>query len=226
MPNSSICLSFDFDAMSVWFGYPNTTPAMLSRGEYGARVGVPRLLELLGRYQVAATFFIPGHTIDSFPEATAMILEAGHEVGHHSYAHVDPSQQTPDEERRDMERALEALRRIDVTPLGYRSPSADFSAATLGLIEEYGFLYDSSLMADDFRPYHPRLGDQVSQQSPLVRGPERACGSCRSASSSTTGSTSSSTSTPIAMAHRRPARCWKSGPPMWTGCTSMWTAAS
>jgi peptidoglycan-N-acetylglucosamine deacetylase len=172
VPHSSICLSFDFDAMSVWFGYPNTTPAMLSRGEYGARVGVPRLLELLGRYQIAATFFIPGHTIDSFPEATAMILEAGHEVGHHSYAHVDPSQQAPDEERRDMERALEALRRIGVTPLGYRSPSADFSAATLGLIEEYGFLYDSSLMADDFRPYHPRLGDQVSQQSPLVRGRE------------------------------------------------------
>ena len=172
MPNSSICLSFDFDAMSVWFGYPNTTPAMLARGEYGARVGVPRVLELLKRYAIPATFFIPGHTIDSFPEAVATILDAGYEVGHHSYAHVDPSQLAPDEERRDMERGLEALRRVDVTPLGYRSPSADFSTATLGLIEEYGFLYDSSLMADDFRPYHPRLGDHVTQQSPLVRGRE------------------------------------------------------
>jgi peptidoglycan/xylan/chitin deacetylase (PgdA/CDA1 family) len=172
MPNSTICLSFDFDAMSVWFSYPNTTPAMLSRGEYGARVGVPRLLGLLGRSGIPATFFIPGHTIDSFPAAVEAILAAGHEVAHHSYAHVDPSQQTPDEERRDMERALRVLQRVGVAPLGYRSPSADYSTATLALIEEYGFLYDSSLMADDFRPYHPRLGDRVTQQSPLVKGEE------------------------------------------------------
>jgi peptidoglycan-N-acetylglucosamine deacetylase len=172
MPKSTICLSFDFDAMSVWFGYPHVTPAMLARGEYGARVGVPRVLELLRQYAVPATFFIPGHTIDSFPDAVEAILEAGHEIGHHSYAHVDPSQQTIDEERRDMERALRTLETIGVRPLGYRSPSADYSSATLALIEEHGFLYDSSLMADDFRPYHPRIGDQVTQQSPLVRGKE------------------------------------------------------
>jgi peptidoglycan-N-acetylglucosamine deacetylase len=172
MPNSTICLSFDFDALSVWFSYPNTTPAMLSRGEYGARVGVPRLLDLLARNSISATFFIPGHTIESFPAAVEAILAAGHEVAHHSYAHVDPSQQSPDEERRDMERALRALEGVGVTPLGFRSPSADYSSVTLALIEEYGFLYDSSLMADDFRPYHPRLGDQVTQQSPLVQGAE------------------------------------------------------
>jgi peptidoglycan/xylan/chitin deacetylase (PgdA/CDA1 family) len=172
MPNSTICLSFDFDALSVWFSYPNTTPAMLSRGEYGARVGVPRLLDLLGRTGISATFFIPGHTIESFPAAVEAILAAGHEVAHHSYAHVDPSQQTPDAERRDMERALLALERVGVAPLGFRSPSADYSAVTLALIDEYDFLYDSSLMADDFRPYHPRLGDQVTQQSPLVPGAE------------------------------------------------------
>lgn len=172
MPNSTVCLSFDFDAMSVWFGYSNVTPAMLYRGEYGARVGVPRLLELLKRHQLLATFFIPGHTVDSFPEAVDSILQAGHEISHHSYAHVDPSEQTPDEERRDMERALKTLEKIGVKPLGFRSPSADYSKVTLSLIESYGFLYDSSLMADDFRPYHPRLGDEVSQQSPLVKGSE------------------------------------------------------
>ncbi|MCW5848619.1 MAG: polysaccharide deacetylase [Anaerolineae bacterium] len=170
MPNSTICLTFDFDAMSVWFGYSTVTPAMLYRGEYGANVGVPRVLDLLRRYDLRATFFIPGHTIDSFPEVVATVLEAGHEVAHHSYAHVDPSQQTPDEERRDMERALTSLEQVGVKPLGFRSPSADFSSATLGLLEEYGFQYDSSLMADDFRPYHPRLGDQVTQQTPLVKG--------------------------------------------------------
>jgi peptidoglycan/xylan/chitin deacetylase (PgdA/CDA1 family) len=172
MPNSTICLSFDFDAMSVWFGYKNVTPAMLHRGEYGARVGVPRVLDLLRQFGILATFFVPGHTVESFPTAVEAILNAGHEVGHHSYAHADPSEQAPDEERRDMERALRTLAGVGVKPLGYRSPSADFSPVTLSLIEEYGFLYDSSLMADDFRPYHPRLGDRVTQQSPLVRGEE------------------------------------------------------
>ncbi len=172
MSKSTICLSFDVDALSVWFGYPHATPAMLSRGEYGVRVGVPRILQLLKRYNLPATFFIPGHTIESFPETAATILEAGHEIAHHSYAHIDPSQQTPDEERQDMERALHTLTKLGVTPLGYRSPSADYSALTLALLDEYGFGYDSSLMTDDFRPYHPRLGDRVSQQSPLVKGAE------------------------------------------------------
>ena len=172
MPNSTVCLTFDFDALSVWFGYPNVTPAMLYRGEYGANVGVPRVLDLLGRYRLPATFFIPGHTVDSFPDEVRMIQDAGHEIGHHSYAHVDPSEQTPDEERADMERAFESLARVGVKPLGFRSPSGDYSTATLSLIEEHGFVYDSSLMADDFRPYHPRLGDQVTQQTPLVRGQE------------------------------------------------------
>jgi peptidoglycan/xylan/chitin deacetylase (PgdA/CDA1 family) len=172
LPNSILCLSFDFDAMSVWFGYGNPTPAMLYRGEYGARVGIYRVLELLQHYQLPATFFTPGHTVDSFPEAVDAILKAGHEIAHHSYAHTDPSEQTPDEERRDMERALESLARIGAKPLGYRSPSADISQVTLSLLEEYGFLYDSSLMADDFRPYHPRLGDQVSRDTPLVKGSE------------------------------------------------------
>lgn len=172
MPNCTVCLSFDFDAMSVWFGYGHVTPANLARGEYGVRVGLPRVLELLQRYRLPATFFIPGHTIDSFPEAVESVLQAGHEIAHHSYAHTDPSEQTADEERRDMDRALESLAKIGVRPRGYRSPSADFSEVTLSLLEEYGFQYDSSLMADDFRPYHPRIGDQVTRDTSLVKGRE------------------------------------------------------
>jgi peptidoglycan/xylan/chitin deacetylase (PgdA/CDA1 family) len=172
MPNSTICLSFDFDAMSVWFSYPNTTQAMLYRGEYGARVGVPRVLELLERHGLRATFFVPGHTVESFPRETESILDRGHEIAHHSYAHVDPSQQSRDEELADMERALDVLERIGVRPLGFRSPSADLSASTLELVEEHGFLYDSSLMADDYRPFHPRIGDRVSRTEPLKRGRE------------------------------------------------------
>jgi peptidoglycan/xylan/chitin deacetylase (PgdA/CDA1 family) len=172
VPNSTVCLSFDFDALSVWFGYERTTQAMLLRGEYGARVGVPRVLELLERYDLRATFFVPGHTVESFPHETSAILERGHEVAHHSYAHVDPSGQTRDEELADMERALTVLERIGVKPLGYRSPSADLSESTLELVESHGFLYDSSLMADDYTPFHPRIGDRVSRDEPLVRGRE------------------------------------------------------
>jgi peptidoglycan/xylan/chitin deacetylase (PgdA/CDA1 family) len=164
------CIRFDFDALSVWFGYPNTTPAMLARGKYGARVGVPRVLDLLRIQHLPATFFIPGHRIDSFPHAIASILEADHEVAHHSYAHVDPSTQTLDKERRDLERGLDALQRIGVQPLGFRSPARYLPTATLGLLETYDFRYDSSLMADDFRPYRPRIGERVSQQEPLIQG--------------------------------------------------------
>ena len=172
MPNSTVCLSFDFDALSVWLAYEKTTPAMLHRGEFGARVGVPRILRFLKQNGLGATFFVPGHTVESFPRETESILEAGHEIAHHSYAHVDPSTQAPEEERADMERAWRALGRIGVEPLGFRSPSADLSEATLGLVEELGFLYDSSLMSDDFHPFHPRIGDRVSRDEPLERGQE------------------------------------------------------
>jgi peptidoglycan/xylan/chitin deacetylase (PgdA/CDA1 family) len=170
--SSTVCLSFDFDAMAVWLAYEKPTQAMLYRGEYGARVGVPRILDFLDAHALKATFFVPGHTVDSFPRETEAILERGHEVAHHSYAHVDPSGQAPDEERADMERAWKTLERIGVTPLGFRSPSADLSPVTLELVEELGFLYDSSLMMDDYRPFHPRIGDRVARGEPLERGRE------------------------------------------------------
>ena len=84
MPRSTVCLTFDFDALSVWLAYDRVTPAMLQRGEYGARVGVPRVLDFLEERGLPATFFVPGHTVDSFPEETESILAAGHEVAHHS----------------------------------------------------------------------------------------------------------------------------------------------
>jgi len=168
----AVCLTFDFDALSVWLGgYPRVTPALLSRGEYGARVAVPRILDLLLEHGIPATFFVPGHTAESFPDIVESIIAAGHEVGHHSYGHQDPSTQTPDEERRDLERALAVLERfLGHLPVGYRSPSWDYSEATLPLLLEHGFLYDSSLFAEDFHPYHPRLGDQVGIDEPLQMG--------------------------------------------------------
>ena len=170
----TVCLTFDFDALSVWLGdHPCATPAMLSRGEYGARVGVPRILKLLAAYDILATFFVPGHTAESFPDAVYTILDAGHEVAHHGFGHQDPSTQSPEEERQSMERGLEILTHfLGHPPLGYRSPSWDYSSVTLSLLVEYGFLYDSSLFADDFHPYHPRVGDRVGVDRPLQPGRE------------------------------------------------------
>jgi peptidoglycan/xylan/chitin deacetylase (PgdA/CDA1 family) len=169
---SSVCLTFDFDALSVWLGGDDPTAAKLWRGEYGARVGVPRLLAFLRREELPATFFVPGHTVESFPAETASLLAAGHEVAHHSWAHVDPSGQSEEEERADLERGLATLDRIGVRPEGFRSPSADVSPHTLALLEEHGFLYDSSLMGDDYRPFRPRIGDRVARREPLERGRE------------------------------------------------------
>ena len=107
---------------------------------------------------------MPGHTVDRSRTGASRSSTRGHEIAHHSYAHVDPAQQSRDDERRHGAGARR-LERIGVRPLGFRSPSADLSASTLELIEEHGFLYDSSLMADDFRPFHPRIGDRVTQQS-------------------------------------------------------------
>ena len=174
MPESTVCLSFDVDAMSVWFGYEHTTPAMLQRGEYGIRVGLPRILRLLDEHGIKATFFVPGHTLESYPATGARVLEAGHELAHHSWAHQDPSTQDADEERADLERGLAALQREGVRPAGFRSPSADLSPHTLALLEEHGFAYDSSLMAEDITPYRPRIGDEVDAQTPLRPGREAA----------------------------------------------------
>lgn len=174
MHSWTVCLTFDFDAVSVWLGgFSPTTPAMLSRGEYGARVGVPRILNLLSTFGIHATFFVPGHTAESFPSAVEAILAAGHEVAHHGYEHRDPSTQTPAEERHSLERGLQVLEHfMGRAPLGYRSPSWDYSPITLSLLIEHGFLYDSSLFADDLHPYHPRLGDLVGLAEPLKLGQE------------------------------------------------------
>lgn len=172
MAQSTVCLTFDFDALSVWLGgREHVTPAMHSRGEYGPRVGLPRVLELLERLQVPATFFVPGHTAESYPHAVEAIADAGHEIGLHGYSHCDPSTQTPDQERYDFERALDALAGTARSrPLGYRSPSWDYSQTTLDLLVAHGLLYDSSLFAGDFWPYHPRRGDVVAADTPLQRG--------------------------------------------------------
>ncbi len=154
----AVNLGVDFDAQSLWLGAFNMpTPAMMARGEFGAVVGVPRLLELFDRYGVKTTFFTPGHTIDTFPDLCRYALAKGHEFAHHGYYHENPTKIDEATERRLIELALETFEnQLGIRPVGYRSPYWDYSENTLDLIEEYGFIYDSSLMARDLVPYRPR----------------------------------------------------------------------
>jgi peptidoglycan/xylan/chitin deacetylase (PgdA/CDA1 family) len=150
----AVSLTFDFDAESAWLGgFKVDTPSALSRGAYGANEGVPRILKLLDKYGLPATFYIPGDTADRHPDVVKAIVAAGHEVGHHGYLHEAPHVLTPDEERTMIERGLDALQRIvGVVPKGYRSPSWELSKSTFGFLSEYGFAYDASQLARD-RPY-------------------------------------------------------------------------
>jgi len=148
-----VALTFDFDAESVWLSDKLDSPSVVSRGTYGAKEGVPRILKLLSKYNLPATFFIPGYTADRYPDVVRSIANAGHEIGHHGYLHEPPNLLTPEEEKKVIKRGLEALERVGGgRPRGFRSPSAELSKATFGLLAEYGFEYDSSQFGAD-RPY-------------------------------------------------------------------------
>jgi peptidoglycan/xylan/chitin deacetylase (PgdA/CDA1 family) len=148
-------LSFDVDAETPILiegrRYADNAGVM-SHQAYGPLVGGPRILDLLAEYSLPATFFVPGLTAERYPDTVERILAAGHEVGHHSYAHFSPVDQDESAERADFERALGALERFGVRPEGYRCPSWEPAWRTPALVAEYGLLYDSSLMDDD-RPY-------------------------------------------------------------------------
>lgn len=172
----SVCLGFDFDAVSGWIhGYDAAdSPTTLSRGEYGAEVGVPRILDLLDRLDVPATFFTPGHTIESYPEVSGEIHDRGHSIQHHGWKHTSPREfESKDAERADIERGIDAIRDLTGTrPTGYRSPSWDFSPHTLDLLCDLDFDWDSSLMGHDFEPYYLHETGDVDPDQPYEAGLE------------------------------------------------------
>ena len=121
MSQVSVCLTFDFDAISVKLGAKGTaTPSEISRGEFGA-VGAPRILDLLKRHDIPSTWFIPGHTIETYPNIARAVVEAGHEIGHHNYCHESPRALTPEQERGVLERGISCIETLTGSrPGGYR----------------------------------------------------------------------------------------------------------
>lgn len=170
MARHLVCLTFDFDALSLWLARGITTPTPISQGEFGA-VGAERILAVLERYGIQSTWFIPGHTIETYPAICRRIHEAGHEIGHHGYAHEPPVRLSREQEEQILVRGNEAIHALTgAHAAGYRSPAWDLSAHSVGLLLEHGFYYDSSMMGHDYLPYRARRGDQITLDQPARFG--------------------------------------------------------
>jgi peptidoglycan/xylan/chitin deacetylase (PgdA/CDA1 family) len=170
MPRHLVCLTFDFDALSLWIARGMTSPTPISQGEFGA-VGAERILALLAAHRIAATWFIPGHTIETYPAVCERIHAAGHEIAHHGYAHEPPVGLSREAEEAVLVRGNQAIRRLTgATAAGYRSPAWDLSQHSVDLLLAHGFTYDSSMMANDYTPYRARRGDVIAPDQPAQFG--------------------------------------------------------
>ena len=165
-----ISLGFDVDgASSAINKNPDARkfPSLISMREYGPKVAVPRILNLLEKHEIKATFFIPGYIAETNNNMVLSISDSGHEIAHHGYMHEPPSTLTPSEEEEVLDKGAKIIREITgVSPLGYRSPSWELSPQSLKLLSEKGFEYDSSLMGDDI-PYFVKVGARKLVEIPI-----------------------------------------------------------
>ncbi|HID5191193.1 TPA: polysaccharide deacetylase family protein [Klebsiella variicola] len=175
----------DVDAVAGWLGSygGEDSPDDISRGLFAGEVGAPRLLKLFAEQQLRTTWFIPGHSIETFPEQMKAVVEAGHEVGIHGYSHENPIAMTPAQEEAVLDRSIELVTQLaGKRPTGYVAPWWEFSNVTNELLLKKGIKYDHSLMHNDFHPYYVRVGDSWTKidyskhpdawMKPLQRGKE------------------------------------------------------
>jgi len=153
----------DVDAVAGWLGSygGEDSPDDISRGMFAGEVGTPRLVNLFKRLGVKTTWFIPGHSIETFPDQTRMVVEAGHEIGVHGYTHENPIAMTPQQEEAVLDKCIELVTKVaGRRPSGYVAPWWEFSPVTNELLLKKGIKYDHSLMHKDFEPYYVRVGDR------------------------------------------------------------------
>ena len=146
----AVALSFDSDHDTTELRDGGRSIGRLSWGQYGNRVGMPRILDLLRRHGVRASFYVPAVTARLYPDEQRRVAHDGHEIGIHGWIHELNSGLSYDAERDLMLRSADALEQTTgVRPTGMRTPSWDFSPHTLRIAMEMGLAYDSSLMADE-----------------------------------------------------------------------------
>jgi peptidoglycan-N-acetylglucosamine deacetylase len=152
---------------------------------FAGTVGTPRLLELFARYELATTWFVPGHSLESFPEQMQAVMDAGHEIGLHGYSHENPTELSREQERDILGYTMEITERAwGQRPRGYVAPWWEVGPQTIELLLEADIVYDHSMMHHDFQPYYlpeyerwtPIDYDQPasSWMKPLERGPASA----------------------------------------------------
>ncbi len=175
----------DVDAVAGWLGSygGEDSPDDISRGMFAGEIGSLRLLTLFDRLGIKTTWFIPGHSIETFPQQMKAVAEAGHEIGIHGYSHENPISMTPAQEEAVLDKCIELVEQLSgKRPTGYVAPWWEFSNVTNELLLKKGIKYDHSLMHNDFHPYYVRVGDSWTKidysqhpdtwMKPLVRGQE------------------------------------------------------
>src|SRR5712691_4526512 len=146
----AVCLSFDVDNEALW--RENPLPVPLSEGEYGATTGLPRILKLLDKQQIPASFYIPAMSAVLHPQMVPDILKSGrHEIGIHGWVHESyPQVNDALKEQRLLTQSIDYITKaIGKRPVGFRAPSWEYSPHTLEQVQKAGFLYDSSFMGMD-----------------------------------------------------------------------------
>jgi peptidoglycan-N-acetylglucosamine deacetylase len=186
MPKELLCaFGVDVDAVAGWLGSygGEDSPDDISRGIFAGEVGSPRLVGLFKKYNLRTTWFIPGHSAETFPDQMKAVANAGHEIGVHGYSHENPIAMTREQEEAILDKCLDVLSKLSgKRPTGYVAPWWEFSPVTNELLLERGIKYDHSLMHNDFHPYYVRVGDTWTKidyskhpdawMKPLVRGKE------------------------------------------------------
>ena len=153
----------DIDSVAGWIGSygGGDSPSDIQRGVFASEVGNIRLLNLFKKYKLKTTFFIPGHSIESFPDQVKRIVDEGHEVGAHGYLHENPIAMTPTQEEDVLSYTVDLIERVSgKKPRGYVAPWWEMSNSTAALLLKYGFTYDHSQGYRDFQPFYARVGDK------------------------------------------------------------------
>ena len=186
MAKEILCsIGIHVDAVAGWIGSygGEDSPADISRGMFAGEVGSMRLLDLFTRWDIQTSWFVPGHSIETFPDQMKRVADAGHEFGVHGYSHENPIVLTPDQEEAILVKCVDLISKLTGRkPRGYVAPWWELSPATAGLLLEHGFLYDHSMFHNDHTPYYVRVGDSWTKidyskaaetwMKPLVRGTE------------------------------------------------------
>lgn len=165
-----VMLGFDVDGRWLWLSLKRDSanlPSLMSSGDYGIKVALPRILNLLDEYKIKATFFVPGRLAEEEPDMVRHIARRGHEIGHHGYVHESVVGLEQKAESDLLEKGIEILKSLTgARPTGYRVPFWELTENSLDLLTEKGFSYDSSLMGDDAPYVLDRPGGRIVELPP------------------------------------------------------------